>query len=112
MIYTDCAIVARLRINLNQDNCKVTSHGTGKVEGVETIVIDDSESESDDNDDSVASEYSMPNLRMKNDDDASGEESSNNEYDEESENYADNLSIVEDVINDICRLCNGHPFVN
>ena len=40
--HADCAAITRSKINLNQE------HNTGKVKGVETIVIEESESESDD----------------------------------------------------------------
>ena len=68
------------------------------VKGIETIVTNVSYSESNDDDDSVTLEYNMPSLRIKNDDETSDKESSNDDYNKESENDADNLPVVEDVI--------------
>ena len=46
--FAECAIEARKGVNLTTDNHVESSHMTGKVKGVETIVIDDSESDNGD----------------------------------------------------------------
>ena len=98
MTYSYCAAITHSKISLNQDHHIDNNYRTGKIKGVVTIVINDSDPESNVDDDSVTSEYIIHRLRVKNDDDMSNEESGDNEYNEESENDRHNLPIVEDVI--------------
>ena len=87
---------ARKNVNLNPDNHAESNNRTGKIKGVETIVIDDSEI--DDNNDSVTSQYRMLSLRIKDTVDTSNKERSNDESEKELENDADYWPLVEDAI--------------
>ena len=87
--FAERVAAARANINLGLDNRVESTHGTGKVERVGTIVIDNY---------SVMSQYSMLSLRVKYDVITSDSESSDDKSDKAFDNDTDYRPLVEDVI--------------